>query len=77
MSLRKAKTLFCIATIAIAVLLYAAGGAVYLMASIVVLGGALPSWELITKVVGDKATDDALTAFEYRVRDRLIKRREE
>jgi hypothetical protein len=58
---------------AVGVLLFAVGSTPYWLASIIVLGGALPGWELAGKLW--KA--DALTALEYRARARSAKRREE
>lgn len=59
MSLRKAKALYCVVIISIAVLLYAAGGIVYWIASVVLLGSALPVFRLVTRVVSDERFDEA------------------
>lgn len=71
MSLHKAKTLFCIAAMAIAVLLVAAGGTVYWLASIIVLGSALPGWRFVTRSATnegvEQGADKALEIIEHRL----------
>jgi hypothetical protein len=61
---RRAKTLFCVAAMAIGILLYVAGGVVYWVASITVLGGALPSWALIERAMLAHAFEQAATFLE-------------
>lgn len=64
MPLHKAKTLFCIIAIAVGVLLFAVGTTAYWLASILVLGSALPGWEL----AGKAWKNTTLTALEQRRR---------
>lgn len=57
MSLRRIKTLYCLAVIAIGVLLAALGGWVGWLAAVLVLSGALPMF----RVIGRAAAGSALT----------------
>lgn len=59
MPLRRIKTLYCVTVMAVAVLLFAAGGIIYWAASIVLLAGALPIFRLIRRVVSDERFDEA------------------
>jgi hypothetical protein len=59
MTLRKVKILYCIAMIAIGVLLAADGGWVYWLASVTILSVALPAFRLIRRVVSDERLDEA------------------
>ena len=73
MSLRRAKTLYCVTMIAVSVLLAAWGGVLGCAAGALLLAGALP----LFKVIGQTHSGNMLTAFEYRARARLSKRHEE
>lgn len=64
MSLHKAKTLFCIVAMAVGVLLFAVGSTPYWLASMIVLGGALPGWRLAEKAMLAQAFDQAATFLE-------------
>ena len=64
MSLRRAKTLYCVTMIAVSVLLAAWGGALGCAAGALLLAGALPSWALI----GRSWKETTLTALEQRRR---------
>lgn len=59
MPLRRIKTLYCVTVMAVAVLLFAAGGIIYWAASVVLLCGALPIFRLIRRVVSDERFDEA------------------
>lgn len=48
MSLRRIKMLYCVAAIAIGILLAAVGGLVYWLAAACVLGGALPMFRALS-----------------------------
>lgn len=66
MSLRRIKTLYCLAVIAIGVLLAALGGWVGWLAAVLVLSGALPGW-----IMGVRAIRlNTITVFEYRAQTR-------
>lgn len=55
MSLRRIKTLYCVAVISIAVVLACVGGTVGWVTSIVMLCGALPMFRAVSGAAGDIA----------------------
>jgi membrane associated rhomboid family serine protease len=64
MSLRRIKTLYCLAVIAIGVLLAALGGWVGWLAAVLVLSGALPMFRVIGRAEHQQrqqGKEDALT----------------
>lgn len=76
MSLRRAKTLYCIAVMAIGILLASTGELAYWIASVIVLGGALPLYRVMGHAVFDESLDDAESALvaEQRRRDLQVAR---
>lgn len=64
MSLRRIKTLYCLAVIAIGVLLAALGGWVGWLAAVLVLGGALPGWKAVERTFLAQALCQAATFLE-------------
>lgn len=72
MSLRRMKTLYCIAVIAIAILLFATGSFVYWIASMVLLGGALPGWRIATREASDQGASEALRVVKHHLRRRHL-----
>ncbi len=71
MSLRRVKTLYCIAVMAIGILLASTGDLAYWLASVIVLGGALPLYRVMGHAAFDESLDDAESALiaEQRRRD--------
>lgn len=55
MSLRKVKTLYCIAVMAIAIVLAVLGHWVGWVTAVVLLSGALPGWRLATRTAASSA----------------------
>lgn len=72
MSLRKAKTLFCITAISVAVLLTAWGGLAGCAAGALVLGSALPGWRFVTRSASDQGASEALTVVKHYLRHRNL-----
>lgn len=66
MSLHKAKTLYCVSVMALALILAARAGGIGEVTAVILLAGALPAWALIGKLW--KAA--TLTALEQRRHER-------
>lgn len=64
MSLHQLKTVYCLAVIAIGILLASHGGVVSWLASIALLAGALPMFNAVSGVAGDDAADETLKVVE-------------
>lgn len=64
MSLRKAKTLYCIIVMAVALILAGLAGWIGQLAAIIILASALPGWRLITRAAATNALSGALTLLE-------------
>jgi predicted Na+-dependent transporter len=68
--MRRVKTIYCIAVIAIAIILVSFGQLIGWLAAIVVLAGALPMFRVVTQT----SADATLTAVEERRRARANRR---
>lgn len=64
MSLHRLKTLYCIAVIALGIILAVVGGIVGWIAAILILGGALPGWGVAERIFLAQAFDQAATFLE-------------
>lgn len=70
MSLVRLKTLYCIATMAISILLAFFGGWIGWLAAVLILASALPAWRMVIKAAGDTGAREALTVIQYQLRRR-------
>lgn len=64
MSLRRMKTLYCIAAMALAIILTWTGILLCWIAAVALLSGALPGWSIATRVASDQGADQALSVVE-------------
>ena len=70
MTLRRMKTLYCIAVMAIGILLTALGGLLGWIAAILLLSGALPGWAIATRAASDQGASEALSVVKHHLRRR-------
>lgn len=59
MSLRRAKTLYCITAIAIAVVLDCTGGVIGWAAAVIILSGALPLFQTVSQAIAENVGREA------------------
>lgn len=68
MPLGRIKALYCIAVMAIGILLAFFGGVVGWLAAVLVLSSALPAWKMVIENAEDRGADRALSVVQYQIR---------
>lgn len=67
MTLPRIKALYCIAVIAVAIILDWVGGWVGWVTAVVVLSGALPMFDALVRAASDQGADEAFNVVERRL----------
>jgi hypothetical protein len=64
--MRRVKTIYCLAVIAVAIVLSCTGGLVGWIAAIIVLAGALPMFRAVNWTASNQGADEAIANLRHR-----------